>query len=1043
MKKIISLMALYFALVLPVAEANYLDDDDCSAMPTLGLDFTSDLLKTDCKLENGSDGEAKYCNCLKTSNNILLKAVADNAKNDLATEQNKLKVKYQEKLNKVLFQLNQGVHLQQLNFGIKRPDGQTDCTPKKFSEYFTSSICREKDGRGCDEDSSIKVGEYAGQESNLDTCGKNNDCASLYNKISEDWDVKKNKNKSSAVATARQGLCGTMGSCMATAALANTDRVTEPGENGLSNTWVITPAQPAPAIPPDQTTGSGFINLVIGKKTLDECKLSSAQEKYLKDMLSFFRKHNGLASKSTTDVLENVRRQNQICGLEDGFNEALGEYKFKLSYSPDSTNVAKAIPSGDQANIITALEKESKKGEKILKKGFEENTEPNACVSYDKYKVLSSVPDSSLIIQWSTLSDKQIADSLDPKVLTKNSSPSLQFIRNNPLLAKMVVNAGARGQLAEKLKKFAGLNQGKNKADQLTGFIDFMKKDASSISNGLADLNQCDMLARNAAAVYSSNLFPGKIPFNNDGAYGMRSNLYACAMLDQKNNHNMTLDGILESNALFDLLGSSEGGSVVNPNKDDNYKKYLTENCKGFKEFKKDYIGKYCKMFMMGNKCEEKFSRVMKNRSKRLLKKYYEEQNPEMGQLSSILASSTQNVDFDDMDELALDENQNSQLAQEYDEKIKPYTYNSSIYDLNQGQSGKSGFVSEEIAKAQAAYDKRVLSSSTGRGTNLNELGSNDALPKMGNLDENDSITNIRKTSNLPENVSNPGQVVPNYLSNNQAQYAAPQIDSKNITSVKQASEILDKLSSKESVSLRPEKKEEIVKDVQKYIDGAKDNNAEMVKLQDKISDLEDQISEDRKNKKSDRAPASVASGSATPVLPPMMPQFNQNFAGSVPYAPGFSPAGVGGKIQRAQSASAASYQKALNDKYIQSEKEATPYNRSTDQFVLKKEPYVGSNGGELLVGLELSPSKEEFSKIVTSEDNLKKYLNENLTKLPGSKIISIKCGLQCGPSSNDLILHIERDQFNKIVIRSVASSTPVARVHKLDTLSKEFKAIK
>ena len=1050
MKKIITTLTLFIALMLPLAHASFEDDADCSAIPSLG--FLPNLFKNDCKLIKGQ--ETNYCNCLKNSNNILLNAASLSHANELKKYQDDLKKSYNNKLMKVLFQINTGVHLQEQTFGIKKTGGETDCNASKFAKEFTNSICKtfNNDGKSCKDEVIPNGSEYAGkaEDYNLSNCRMANTCKEVYKNIDDAWILKKIEIEQGTVnnpsnPVAQTGIVG-LALKGTKAVLAGTQAVNISGKsfcnitNGCSGQGVSTAQQvkesgaddPSPAPP----ASSAQLN----------CSLSDNQINQIKDMVDFFDNYSGIVDPQVVSNLKAIDRKKYNCEHQKLFFDAQEEYKFKISFASGGMSIAKKIDLRVTQEIETALRNQNKRGEEILKEGFRRSQSDNACVSYDKYKVLASAPGSNLISDWAKMTGAEIAESLDPKVLSSSSNPSaLQFIRNNPLLAKMVISKSTRTQLSNNLKLFANKNQGQSKPSQLQGFIEFMKKDASKIDTGFIDYYQCDLLARNAAAVYSSNLILPNEHLENS-AFSMKSNFYACAMQDQQNKNNFkpaNFDEIVESNALLDILGSPSESSVNDPEKDVGYKSYLQNNCKGYSEFRKDFIDNYCNKFFRGKKCAEKFSNLNRSRIKRLNKKYYSELNPEMGQLVSIVSNSTNHVDFDDLADSSADASQNDQLYQVYEEKIKPQTF-SSIFDFTNAQSDKISKNFDDLAQMQADYDKRAASSSTGRGTSLSDLSNNDTNSKSGKSIEGDSITNIRKTINSPENSPNLGQVVPNYLSNTQSQNAAPVMESRNISSLKQANDLVDKVTGKEGANLKPENKEEVVKNVQKYIDGTKDNSSEMAKLQDKILDLEDQISEDRKNKTNGRSTASLGAGDASQVTPSSKNQMNQNYSGAIPFAPGFSPAvAAGGKIQRAQAASAASYQKALNDKYTQSEKDSTPYNRTSDQFVLNKEPYVGASGEELLVGLEMSPSTKEFSKIVDSEANLLKYLNENLIKIPGSKIISIKCGPQCDDKANDLLLHVERDQFNKIVIRSVASSTPVVRVHKLDVLNKEFKGIK
>lgn len=101
----------------------------------------------------------------------------------------------------------------------------------------------------------------------------------------------------------------------------------------------------------------------------------------------------------------------------------------------------------------------------------------NTCVSYPEFIMRKGIPGDALMQELANLPDNKLASALEvPKsVNTQADQERLNFLRSNPLLAKIALDPNSRAQLAKELQTIAKSGKNKSPADKLKNYLSFMK----------------------------------------------------------------------------------------------------------------------------------------------------------------------------------------------------------------------------------------------------------------------------------------------------------------------------------------------------------------------------------------------------------------------------------------------------------------------------------------------------------------------------------------------------------------------------------------
>ncbi len=977
-------------------DVEYVDADECNLNDPPIVKQINDFYKTNCKLIVGA--EEQYCNCLQSSSNDFVTALGTKA--DAQKYKAEVQHRHRDRLMNVYAQMNYGSRIQEQAFGMRDEDDfENGCLPEKIAEEFKRSLCVENGG--CDD-------QHAG------------DLAMGVNKP---------------------------------------DDINQKWEDYLKN-----PEAQAQWMNEKKVADS--TQALVESCTLEKSQLGLSEEekRAVKEVHEFYVENPDLATVDNLKLLKSMQGSSYIgCFLTD-FLPLQKEYNFKRSALDIFNKPTGLIQKGisrlgasegkknldvQEMKIASALAKNDEKIKAKMDENFSTNL-PNACVRYDHFKVMNSSPSKNLIDAWSKLdpsNDDDLSSALDPQKLTMDS-PELGYLKSNPVLAKLVVLPETRKQLAKKLKAFARSSKGKTEADRLKDYIGFMQNEVPALlkKNGFVQLYQCDLLARNLAAVYNSSALPPLDLTGSADANGVSSDLLACNVKkENKNKPAYNVEEVLASNKLFLLMSNDKAPEKLGPNDDKDYQNFLNERCKGYDDFRKKHIKNYCNFFLLGSSCPDKFGSLKKSRSRRLLKKYYEK-NTGLADFIKVIDESTYKIDMQDLDNVINPKKQDKVLITNYETKIKPITNTASIYQTSNpfsvssrsSASSNSDNLLEAVAKAQDDYNngERVSNSSSFVSNSAGPASSTvtDAdFPKMAQNDNNPVLSG--QVNNSQPQV-NQGQVIPSFLTPPMSSPVSAESASK-VSSMEDVKELI-----KTFDDLDPEVKEQALNNAQDYLE-QHENQLGSAELRPKIANLQNKIEDQDENKLSKKAKLanrSIASvGRNT--------NFNSSSLSSASFASSNS-SGLNsssaqrssGKINHIKDGQSASYRNALikihdKDYGIENPKTPMPVTNET-VFQVKADPIQKSDiQGGLVIGAQLNPTSEKFSQILSNPQVLEEYLSQNLKEVPQSKVISIKCKKNCAANANELLLYIDMDSNNKYFIRTISRDTAVIRHSTLKSL--------
>ena len=963
------LIILAFLLVsVPLTYA----DEDCET-ETTPTQVVDNLYPNKCVLRNKNSKE--YCACLRNENKLLVTAL------DVTIKTNEYKQtirqQYKDRILSVYAQMNYGANFQELTYQMKgRKSKQNGCTPESIAQYFEKNLYEEKKVS-----KDVEGGAAIERQDNLDNCEKE-DCNRIYAKVKEAFSVLKNSDSYKAKIQARKDINKSAESCT-----------------------------------PDSMM-----------------TFSDTEVRNLKAIQKFFEKHDRLLSSPDLFVsLKEMIDQKSFCKSDrkgDIYDDLIAEYDFKK----DFTNEVKSNKNENKSAVVLKIQKDFRENDEKIFKKIEENHNaslPNACVDYDQYKVISSVPSDALLKQWDGKDASFIENALNPANVVKNNSESLQFLRNNPTLAKLVSSSDLRKQLAKSLQSLVATSNNKSKAVKVSNFIDFMKNDVSALvkNNHYMDQTHCENLARNLAAVLTSNDLPELDLQQGAGMDKTSNNLLACKVLENNKAHaNIKTEDMLASNELFRILNTDIAPDKLGVDNDQAYHDFLNTECAGFSDFKKK-MDASCE----GKKiCLDNFALSASRKNDKLLKEYYKTK-PELGAVIDVVKDKTNSPNMDDVKAVTNESKQDETVRKYYEDVIRPKTKRS-IYSTYNPADSSDGSASayKAVDSAQTEFNAKSETGASGSSVSKTETSG-------GNQNSFSNPSNSAGTNSVARPAINPGQYIPPFLNNtatNKSDSGKSSTKVSDINDVKEVINDFDELSKDEQAQKIEQSKE--------FLASQDQNNKEIAELQKKIARYDKELAKSKIEpaRPAARSPASTNSTNNS----------NTSTGSSTSYASPSSTAVMNAGNNVAQNANtaaaraAASYKKALNQKY--DEKDTI---QGKEKILVDKDSVFEFNStpiskselkGLIVVGTPLESTSSDFEKISVDGDALKAYLTKNLKEVPANKIISIKCkGKSCSKDKNEIFLHISRDANNNLVIRSIANDTKIVRVSRIMDLTNTIKS--
>jgi hypothetical protein len=974
-----------FILFFLIPYNGYSQSTDCNMEFFLpGKDFLA-LFDTNNTCKNETT-EAGFCTCLQGDfkHNALKQALGDVSLNDW-------KIENYEKNTKNLYgiyaNLNYETSFQETIFGMnKKGEGKVGCTPKDIAKEFRKSLCNEYKDCGVDE-GGVSIGKV--NQLPLKDC-KDGNCTETYKEVNDHF---KDQFKPYVIKVPK----------------ASAD------EKGNSKVFFVIPETELPVASQSayklcaksNDSRAKDLNLKLTKNKISEIE-------------KFYKKHPELLVSTSLEKLADI---DMVCEVDLAL-QVIEEYDAKRKFTHDASKYGEYESFGEEMvekNLLLSNEQIQEK----IKAGYEKSL-PNACIDYNKYKIFNSSPSPNLISQLSSKGPKDVLEALDPKNL-KSSNEMVDFLRQNPIIAKNIVIKEQREKLATKMSEMFSKMKNQDENQRLKTYMDFMKNDVSQLNaeNKVMDLLQCDLLAQNFAALNSIDEFPA-VGLRNTDLSSLANQYMACKMREQKSSEKArpSMSELIAANDLFSLF--NESPLTTDPGDDQGYQNFLKENCKGFEEFVKLDLKVSCFMSFNKKKCTENLMTTDHSKRVKLLNRYYK-LNSKVGKLNQLIGENTVKLEVEDVFSKTDISQQDQSVRSQYNSTVRPKLKNRSIYSTDNVFNPASGSPdsSKEIVAALKEAQSEYYSSPSISNTNT-------SVANTQNSDFHSQAT-PKAMPNDSTNTVNPGQFIPPFLKPEPLSPAPKQLASP-----------VDFLDAFENFSkYSDEAKEDIVDQSKEFLGANVSNGEKITELKKKITEYEKEI-EEASVKKTTRGPASVPSSKQVSQFSTQNLVNNQKATSSASVSPATYSASHSFQASitsNTESKDAASYSKALNQAHDKRTIE------SFGMIVVKDDSAIlfsnnpiskGEVAGDLLVSVPLEPDSFAFKSISTSEKAMKEYLLKNVSEVEVDKIVSIKCkGPGCNPNMSEILLHFSRGKDNEIIVRSVASDYKVARTHRMIDLSR------
>lgn len=699
------------------------------------------LFNTKC---NSDDGEEKYCSCIgeERDKNILIQSI-DPKLTLKEYQQNNFK-ENRAKLLDIYNNLNFEVSSQEHKFFMNRADeGLVGCTPQDMASEFNKSLESEKRK----EIESIPKKVLNTGRLNIDDLSKEERAI-----LAKDINNKAGFSVYTAPVIKKEDIPSIIPNVFKFANVNNKGDLTILGSN-------LGAAAKMCAF--DSTSAKGMGTEL--KKTLNEAK-------------EFFTKYPELFV--TTDLAElKILLGSEGCEMPMALIEQINnEYLAKIQFSKKYFEAADHRPVAERVAAISFTEENLQLQNKFKKDMTE--TPANGCLDYNEYKTFNSAPSDLLISEIGKKTEPEILELLDPKNL-KSSSQLTDFLKKNPVIAKNTINPTQRAAVAKAMGGLLGKIKGiKDPNDRFAHYSDFMKNDVASINkqDKMMDFLQCDLLARNYAALASSDELPALGIIEGQNAVSNIANQYMACKVRAENEKspnklgiNPSLKELVAANDLFSLFDSEP----KSPEKDDGYMDFLAVSCPGFEQFVEQDLK--CMPWMTKATCRKRALNAEETKHGRMRDRYFAK-NPgaiNAKKIRDLVAKHTQKLDTAEMGKKTNKKYQNKHARKVYEEKAQPILANRSIYSTDNifrpsasstssgtqdkvagnSSNGSAGSVFETINNAQDNYvATSPVTSGAGRSIASTDTAGGASTPT------------INPSSNqIQNNAVNSGQQLPLY----------------------------------------------------------------------------------------------------------------------------------------------------------------------------------------------------------------------------------------------------------------------------------------
>jgi hypothetical protein len=473
----------------------------------------------------------------------------------------------------------------------------------------------------------------------------------------------------------------------------------------------------------------------------------------------------------------------------------------------------KGMADGGAKDLCLALENTNTVLADELKNDYDFDPK-SECISFAEFKTFKGMPGDKLLNAFTSATRFFPSDLLITP--TNGTSPldseRLDFLRSNPLIAKLAQNDSTRKALGGMLKNLGKSLEGKNEFEKFNAYLAFMKDEKKGLKSLLmgpkaetTEMYICDQLIKNFTAIQVSNDLPQvektKDP-NEDIFEGNIRKIKSC-QVDEHNEISVTkLEETLQASPIFSLASSDAEGDKKKTQVE--FEKFKGKYCEGYKE---KYTG---------------YSGTPEQRRKQFL-----DQSPFSGYKKSLDQNgvpATANIDWNEARKSTSEARHDTELQKWWDKNERPKLSKSPI--MMKGQEDK--FL-EDQAKDRAKASEASVASTASR----EKLARSDS-PKVNNTVSPVSATPATGNPTVVRsNSPSTGQQIPEY-----AQGVPPVDLSKSIA----ATNIPDMIPDYENKSLI--EKEQSLKDAKDYLSEKNPELLEKFPLDDEIKSLEKKIAQ-------------------------------------------------------------------------------------------------------------------------------------------------------------------------------------------------------
>ena len=628
------------------------------------------------------------------------------------------------------------------------------------------------------------------------------------------------------------------------------------------------------------------------------------------------------------------------------------------------------------------------------------------CITQAEFDTFKAMPNEALL---TALAESKHPERLLilPKTefgMTEIERGTTNFLRSNPIIAKMVLNKDNRSELGQKLKTLAkSLNKKDDNAGKYKAYLNFMKDDVKKIANDKEKMNLsesfvCDKMASSFTAIQIANDLPFEEEMNQEEQTQigkLQTEFKKCDILSYRDSSTTDLYATLNQNPVFNLGVDKQDSNLEEKEFSDlkasicgEYPKYVANECKNSADDS-------CRInFLKRERAERKMAispadfnfvdaTVDANQSKSIKTNL---DNDDIKNVSRYSDESQQDHEYKDW----WNENVGSKMDQNV--MARPGHYDE--FEKSQRQN-------ESIAFSAKAPESLFAPIDPVANTNSNSSANAATLPGQQIPEYAKDIPSF-DTSKLA-NATSPKDLIPNYDS------LAPFKQKESLNQVKEY------IASKPNSPITEESVDEEISNVNKKIAA---NIKEIEKKIDKISSPNSAINSPSMPNGSRSAPSFSAQNN--------VPSMNRPYVNSNSNSSGGGSAKINTRSQSSQATNKALIQaneSRVTEANLQDEGRSPASLLVQDTINFQKgvfDPALLQPG--LLINEEIlvPDSHDKYEKIKTNINDLKKYLSEQIDPktIKGPKIYRIRDPKE---SPNSYILfYVSKGSSGEINVKTV-----------------------